>query len=55
MDPLQFADGFKLLWRNGDMVDASGLKCNIESGGSIVGSPTVSLVNAYAWVYTWED
>eukprot|EP00823_Brevimastigomonas_motovehiculus_P001068 TRINITY_DN115_c0_g1_i1.p1 TRINITY_DN115_c0_g1~~TRINITY_DN115_c0_g1_i1.p1 ORF type:complete len:426 (+),score=73.37 TRINITY_DN115_c0_g1_i1:173-1450(+) len=54
MDPLRFNDGFKLMWRNGDMMDAAGAKCFIQSGGKVVGSPTVSTVDSYAWVYVWD-
>ena len=54
MDPLMFTDGFKLVWRNGDTVDpATGLKCFMETGGIIAGSPTASNVTAYSWVYVW--
>jgi len=55
MDPLQFTNGFQFVWRNGDVLDRSGIKCNMETaaGGTIVGSPTASQVTAYAWVYTW--
>eukprot|EP01012_Entosiphon_sulcatum_P012645 TRINITY_DN1796_c0_g1_i1.p1 TRINITY_DN1796_c0_g1~~TRINITY_DN1796_c0_g1_i1.p1 ORF type:complete len:434 (-),score=26.86 TRINITY_DN1796_c0_g1_i1:9-1310(-) len=56
MDPLRFNDGFRLVWRNGDAVDPkSGLKCFIESGGNVVGSPTASDVVAYSWVYVWKS
>jgi len=54
-DPLFFDNGFQFVWRNGDMLDASGTKCMIETGGRIVGSPTASEVLAYAWVYTWPS
>jgi len=53
MDPLVFDDGFTLMWRNGDALDRTGIKCNIQEGGAVVGSPTASNVTAYAWVYTW--
>jgi len=52
MDPLPFSDGFKLMWRNGDVVDDAGIKCYAEEG-HIVGKPTHSYVTAYGWVYTW--
>lgn len=55
MDPLVFTDGFQFVWRNGDRVDAAGIKCMMESGGAIAGSPTASNVLAYAWVYTWPS
>jgi len=54
MDPLQFSNGYRFTWRNGDAVDpATGLKCLIQTGGNVVGSPTVSNVTSYAWFYTW--
>lgn len=78
MDPIIFNNGFKMIWRNGDilffihcsslhhiilkvfgfdqfihMLDAAGIKCLIETGGSIAGSPTASQVQTYAWVYSW--
>ena len=54
MDPLVFNDGFRLVWRNGDAIDPqTNLKCFIEIGGDIVGTPTVSDITSYAWVYTW--
>jgi hypothetical protein len=53
-DPLVFSDGAKLVWRNGDATDpATGLKCFIETGGNVVGSPGNATVTTYAWVYTW--
>ncbi len=56
MDPLMFSDGFQFMWRIGDAVDASGIKCMIaDNNGRPAGSPTVSTVNAYTWVYTWQD
>jgi len=55
MDPLTFTNGMTLLWRNGDIVDNAGIKCLIETGGRVVGSPTKSLVSSYAWVYTWAN
>ena len=54
MDPLPFTDGFRFVWRNGDMDDpVTGLKCFTESGGKIVGNPTASNITAYAWMYVW--
>jgi len=53
MDPLQFNDGIKLVWRNGDTLDPSGIKCFMEVGGSVVGSPSIANVTSYAWAYTW--
>jgi len=56
MDPLPFANGYKMYWRNGDLVDAVGQKCRIkDNAGAIVGSPTSSSVTAYAWVYLSDD
>eukprot|EP01116_Phalansterium_solitarium_P006355 TRINITY_DN18652_c0_g1_i1.p1 TRINITY_DN18652_c0_g1~~TRINITY_DN18652_c0_g1_i1.p1 ORF type:complete len:434 (-),score=119.58 TRINITY_DN18652_c0_g1_i1:18-1319(-) len=54
-DPLPFDSGFRLMWRNGDVVDRAGLKCNVEdTNGIIAGNPTASDVIVYAWVYTWD-
>jgi len=53
MDPLRFKDGFRLQWRNGDTNAPSGIKCQMETGGSPVGNPTASNVTAYSWFYTW--
>jgi len=54
MDPLAFNNGFRMSWRNGDAIDPqTGLKCFIQNGGNVVGSPTVSNVTTYSWVYTW--
>jgi hypothetical protein len=54
MDALPFQNGFKFMWRNGDLVDITGQKCYIEgTKGIVVGNPTNSLVVAYAWVYVW--
>jgi len=55
MDPLQFNDGFELVWRNGDSFDPAGIKCMMSSGGGTAGNPTASTVIAYAWVYTWTN
>jgi len=52
-DPIPFDNGILIHWRNGDMVDASGRKCFIQTGGAVVGSPGPSQVTSYAWVYTW--
>jgi hypothetical protein len=53
MDPLFAANGGRLVWRNGDTVDSRGLKCFMESGGSVVGSPGPADTSTYAWVYVW--
>jgi len=53
-DPLRFNNGFRFVWRNGDAIDPqTGLKCFIELGGNVVGSPSVSNVTSYGWVYQW--
>jgi len=53
MDPLPFDSGFQLVWRNGDMLDKSGLKCMVQENGAVVGTPSAAAVLVYAWVYTW--
>ncbi|KAH3743638.1 DUF2961 domain-containing protein [Pelomyxa schiedti] len=53
MDPLQFNEGFVFQWRNGDSVDAAGIKCMMEEGGTVIGSPSSSSLKAYTWVYTF--
>jgi len=55
MDPLAFNNGFRFVWRNGDALSPSGIKCLMETGGNVVGTPTNSQVVAYAWVYVWDD
>jgi len=53
-DPVIFQKGMNVYWRNGDTIDPSnGLKC-IDYGGNIVGSPQVSQVWTYSWVYEWH-
>jgi len=62
MDPLPFENGFKFVWRNGD-VSSGGIKCLTETGPSESAKPVVrkgaepsfgpATVQAYAWVYTW--
>lgn len=55
MDPLVFKDGVRMQWRNGDVTDpATGLKCTLEKGGGVIGSPGPSQLTSYAWVYTWK-
>jgi len=51
-DPLTFSNGFSFVWRNGDNVDASGIKC-LTIPGKAVGSPTASQVWSQVWYYTW--
>jgi len=53
-EPVFFQQGLRLVWRNGDTIDPSnGLKC-VDVGGNVVGSPQVSQVWTYAWVYEWH-
>jgi len=54
MDPLMFSDGFRFVWRNGDLLDPTGLKCFTESGGTVAGNPQPSNVTSYAWMYVWN-
>jgi len=52
-DPVFFQGGLRVVWRNGDTIDpATGQKC-INDEGTVVGSPQVSQVWTYAWVYEW--
>jgi len=54
MDPLPFSNGFLLQWRNGDVLDKAGIKCNVQNtDGFIVGTPSEALVIIYAWYYVW--
>jgi hypothetical protein len=53
LDPIFFTNGFRFMWRNGDVVDHHDFKCLVDQGGRVVGSPTQSNVTSYAWVYTW--
>jgi hypothetical protein len=53
LDPIFFTNGFRFMWRNGDVNDDRGFKCITDQGGHVVGSPTQSNVTSYAWVYTW--
>jgi hypothetical protein len=53
IDPIFFYNGFRFLWRNGDVVDDRGFKCILDQGGHPAGSPTQSNVTSYAWVYVW--
>jgi len=53
-DPLQFSQGLRFVWRNGDVTDpATELKCFIEEGGSTIGTLSDALVSTYSWVYIW--
>jgi hypothetical protein len=53
MDPIFFTNGFRFVWRNGDVLDDRGVKCVLESGGHPAGSPAKSIVSSYAWIYVW--
>ena len=54
MDPIVFNDGMRFQWRNGDVTDpTTGLKCTLSQGGTVIGSPQKSHIQAYAWVYLW--
>jgi hypothetical protein len=53
LDPILFTNGFRFMWRNGDVVDDRGFKCIVDQGGHTAGSPTESVVTSYAWVYVW--
>ena len=52
-DHIFFDDGLLFQWRNGDMDDASGIKCMILTGGKWNGHPGPAIVNVYAWAYVW--
>ena len=47
--------GMRMVWRNGDMSDKSGIKCLIESGGNPNGNPQPANVYIYAWAYIWNE
>ena len=54
MDPIVWnGNGGRFVWRNGDMTDKHGHKCTLMQGGAMNGHPTASLVESYAWMYTW--
>ena len=49
---------FDVLDNGGSAWDArtdtsTGLKCTLEQGGKVVGSPTASNVTTLSWVYVW--
>jgi len=52
VDPLTFSNGFSYVWRNGDTVDASGIKC-LSLKGQTAGNPQPSQVSSQVWYYTW--
>ena len=50
-DPLTFSDGrLEFVWRNGE--SPKGLTCRPLGRDTDHGSPTI--VDSYAWVYTWD-
>jgi len=54
IDPLVFSDGARLEWRHGDTNDpATGHKCNLETGGDMMGDLGPADVSTQAWFYTW--
>jgi len=53
LDPIFFTNGFRFVWRNGDVVDDNGVKCIVDQDGHVVRSPTKSTVTSYTWVYIW--
>jgi hypothetical protein len=53
LDPIFFKNGFRVEWRNGDVLDDRSFKCILDQGGHVVGSPTQSNITSYAWVYIW--
>lgn len=53
-DPMIFNDGGKFVWRNGDTADAvTGIKCMIETGGVVAGSPGPAETQTLSWSYVW--
>ena len=53
LDPVMFAEGFRLVWRVGDVVNRNGFKCIVEQGGGVVGNPQVMEITSYAWTHMW--
>jgi len=52
-DPIFFKNGFRFVWRNGDVTDpATGEKCT-QIKGTICGRPGVSNVSSIAYLYTY--
>ena len=52
-DPFFFADGFKFVWRNGDVSDkVTGEKCT-SVDGVVIGNPVHAHVTTLVYVYTW--
>ena len=54
-DPLFFNDGFRFVWRVGDVNDAQGHKCTVDQGGNPAGDPQPTTVNSYTWSYVWAE
>jgi len=56
MDAIVFNDGMRFQWRNGDVTDpATGLKCTLNQGGVVIGSPQKSSIKSYVWVYIFSE
>ena len=61
-DPLAFSGGVRMVWRNGDLVNAkthpASPKCYINHpgpGDKPVGEVRNTTVSAYTWVYSWSS
>ena len=53
-DPYFFRDGFKFMWRNGDITDPkTGQKCIAQTGTPAYGSPAHVNVTTLVYAYTW--
>ena len=51
-DLFVFNDGFKFVWRNGDIQGADGQKCTALTGTTI-GTPSRANVSTLVYAYTW--
>ena len=52
-DPIFFNQGFKFVWRNGDITDpATGEKC-INANGTPIGTPSAANVTTLVYAYLW--
>ena len=52
--PYFFRDGFKFMWRNGDITDPkTGQKCIAQTGTPAYGSPAHVNVTTLVYAYTW--
>ena len=53
-DPYFFQDGFKFMWRNGDITDPkTGQKCIAQTGTPAYGNPAHVNVTTLVYAYTW--